>query len=475
MAKSKSGSGSIVKSIESMLPKGISLMHVVLALVLGLMICSFMNDSVVEGQANGKPCLKDVTKDGTTLCANKDDQCVNPNTGEVWSGSESTAPPVNICMTPAIATATATAYAGGKANEKATESTAQAAATKALSADWKIRQGTIPAGVCVAPEGVDVKVNSTCGAQATAAACGGAAGDACTWRDCKDPTLSKSDYGNFVNCLADTGSYNKAPSLLQKTLSDAAALKWMRTSELEIPDTLPTASAGAQNAPGGYTHANGGGSPSDTNYKINKPIPGKDTGDNFLDALGCARGTRENPPNCDNSNYLNSTQKEEIRKEIQDCQSGWTEDDAKKDMYGYLYNNQPIFGYNQTHGLVCRNPFYESYKIKGPNSRIHWGSGCGDGECPCTLPKVGRTDPHANDFLTDAEKKQSVLDRGMIYARNAVGLGLDDGRCDLDERRVNNPWACFGPSAVDKATTAIGKLAGNALTGLAVGNDCKKK
>ena len=79
MAKSKSGSGSIVKSVESMLPKGISLMHVVLAVVLGLMICSFMNNSGVEGltfsaqkTAKGTPawphCKSDIMVGDDSTC-----------------------------------------------------------------------------------------------------------------------------------------------------------------------------------------------------------------------------------------------------------------------------------------------------------------------------------------------------------------------------------------------------------------------
>jgi len=69
-SRSGSGSGSLVKSVESMLPKGMNLMHLVLVIVAGLLLCSFLSNSsdLVEGKA-GDPdtkCTTGTCWDGTT-------------------------------------------------------------------------------------------------------------------------------------------------------------------------------------------------------------------------------------------------------------------------------------------------------------------------------------------------------------------------------------------------------------------------
>ena len=80
-SSSKSSSKSLVNTIESVLPKGISLIHVLLAIGLGIMICSFLSESVVEGLGvkAGAPCPTKGNKGKTSDPTPKSVICSGPS------------------------------------------------------------------------------------------------------------------------------------------------------------------------------------------------------------------------------------------------------------------------------------------------------------------------------------------------------------------------------------------------------------
>ena len=159
-----------------------------------------------------------------------------------------------------------------------------------------------------------------------------------------------------------------------------------------------------------------------------------------------------------------------MHEEITLCEAGWRQNKDTLATYGALYNYNPIFGYSKNGGLVCRNPFYESFQLKTGNPRIHYSAGgCGGPlKCPCLI-----TDKSSNSYLTEAEKKKGVLEKGWIHITNALGGPLGDGRCDNPNIRNEHPVSCAGPWATSFVGEHVSKIWGTAAQKAAIERQCK--
>jgi hypothetical protein len=393
MAKSKSGSGSIVKSVESMLPKGISLMHLVLALVLGLMICSFMNDSVVEGLDgdHNAVCKQGVNKVDEKLCTTPGNVCVNPTTGVVWAGSGKSAPAANLCktsdeqkelvaahtrdvgqgVTQTACTAFLNTQPGKKCPDglvskdktqlKVDETTGTrdiCCTTYAEQQGAAAKKGYIQMGKVVSSGKICVNKGNgpptgSC-KELKGADCGNMPG--CHEIDCKD--VSFNDVSNSWRCWGSPTTKNEDPPVY----AGRSATPWTNTEMLKVDDAATTK----------------------TIYN---------TDENILHKLKCTPGDTTKRANCDASPLLNNTQKDEIRSAIDRCEYGWRDNQKTIDEYQKLYNSNPIMGYNNLRKLHCRNPFFENVHIQASDPRLSFSKTYCDhqvgtkGTCPCHISK----------------------------------------------------------------------------------------
>ena len=93
---SKSASGSLVKSVESVLPKGVNIKHVLLAVLVGLLLCMMFGNSIesmtnLTGQQNassGNGVCRSTSVGGTTCVPDK------------WVSGTDT--PTNLKATPSV-------------------------------------------------------------------------------------------------------------------------------------------------------------------------------------------------------------------------------------------------------------------------------------------------------------------------------------------------------------------------------------
>jgi hypothetical protein len=411
MAKSKSGSGSIVKSVESMLPKGISLMHVVLALVLGLMICSFMSDSGVEG-FEGAPCKGDTSGDSNNGCE-KGTKCYNLKTGDEIKEGETGA-----CATPAHASDYKKRVAAGEGaiGEACFEGsdcttgncvkgtcarvayTGGGAAGTGSSGDTTYK--VLDKGAQQSLEGICSAINSK-GAQGQARAkfCAGTAlaskdacegEDACTWLDCGSSPdswessvyLKGAAHDHLVKCLGNTSELPSLTVLNGKWETNPARLPLWDKYDVDNPD--------------------------DKNAVEKKKNIDTAAGVNFLKKVECKYKFQTNEVDCSGSKLPGGVMKK-VQELANTCAKGW--DGKFKELYksnGWGPNGGPIMSFDSEHGLVCKNPFYDSKEVKVSMPRLIIDETCPDGLCPC--------DSHAD--LAFPEGKVDLLKKGQRYVEN---------------------------------------------------------
>jgi len=385
MGKSKSSKDpikSIVSSVESMLPKGISLMHVVLAVVLGLMICSFLNDSMVEG-LSGRP--KANVLSGNLDSIDKGKYGCAPNyTATVMGGT----PPLP---------SGAAANTANKACYKAGSSGAQGTwldPVKGTKTDsnkkyvWGNTAITSGGGECSLNEKswlTLVAEGSVKGDEATAkvsqkAQCMGHIADKCikdlmcSWTNCKD--LEKLDSIDDINLLANCkkGVSSKATFDIDNAVS---TFKWLNPTEMPalIADKGKRGEAEDKSQWGKRAIADNA-----------LPDANKKGTGNLLDFAGCQWQDSTKTWNCNRTNVPEKLQ-DHLENEAKNCKRGWDKLDPKKNLGYYTKNfGRPILGWKTGKGIICGNPFYDKFEVELDESKLIFNKDLCKGanvSCPC--------------------------------------------------------------------------------------------
>ena len=333
MVKSKSGSKGMVKSVESILPKGISLMHVFLAVVLGLMICSFLSESnnVIEGQEvqEGNKC------DKNSKCA-KGLKCVNGK-GEDITGSNT-----GFCRTMQYITKLKGKDAAAVAGSKTFKNNSK---WNPSSKSLKIQN---KAGKCTAINTKltsDVKYCNSIIAK-TKDECEGDHPQ-CEWLDCSnnasfnDPYLKGKDYDHLIKCLNNG-----------ELLNDGNVTWHKDGSKFRIVDKKGS---------------------KDTNNHIKDDK----VNNSFQKRLNCNVQTDGSLQDC--LQYIPKGAYDKIQDASKACYQGWSK---YKDAYKWN-GNTPILSYSKKDGLKCKNPFYDTTEIHVSDPRLVYSNDCPKGECPC--------------------------------------------------------------------------------------------
>tara|TARA_Y100000389_G_scaffold205066_1_gene262654 strand:- start:2944 stop:4032 length:1089 start_codon:yes stop_codon:yes gene_type:complete len=110
--------------------------------------------------------------------------------------------------------------------------------------------------------------------------------------------------------------------------------------------------------------------------RCNFPSPsspiGREGGDFLKDVLGITKSS-----DVDDSPLIPSPLKDEVRDMIKLCESGWDTSDKVKEIYERANFGRPIMGYNESEGLVCRNPYHYPLVYPGSVPRLFTGpNGC---------------------------------------------------------------------------------------------------
>jgi hypothetical protein len=404
MAKSKSSSKSVVNSIESVLPKGISLIHVLLAIGLGIMICSFLNNSRVEGFWVGDACSKDqkgvqMNSDAKASGGSKPAKCEKYSTPfggegykwvEVKSGGGKKVdcvldpPPTATDCTSACGTLTQTIKTKPSGNGQACAKFAtykckagegdckkNADAKNKVAAEnhgsggtstWKYNDSSTGlkkggSGLCIAKPDHPSEV-ANCKGKKTFTDCDTAV---CDWTACGKPTgkdkakdwvnegeyqLDGASYENIVKCLG-----------MSDELPEDDAVPWDHTA-----DILPLSGKADP--------------PMASKFKFTATT-------NFLHKVGCtySKGT----VNCKAAN-LPELVKDRVAELANDCVGKWNDDFPK----AYKNNGDgPLMSFDKDKGLYCKNPLMEKVEIPGTVPRLINSEHCkkdanGKPQCPCT-------------------------------------------------------------------------------------------
>jgi hypothetical protein len=445
MAKSKSSSKSLVSSIESVLPKGISLIHVLLAIGLGIMICSFLNESRVEGLPPGACNKNNFLKKGTDNETEKAYTCLNVGGTYQWfpeatadSGKEGESCKSGECQAGLVCgsdTYICEAKDTVKLPDKTKtngESCRPGECLIGLLCDY---DGDLGSGKCVLDAsgnyagdpndgsnngGADNDDSNNDGAGTggwaflTTPATGGVCKpnipafkascskfskaecisdgkDTCGWIDCggdKDSwsglesiNLKGTLHDNLVTCLGGNST---------ETPDDPG---WYKTSEL-----LPISGAGDK----------------ELSQKFDNPK-------NFLKKVGC-KWDKTNVT-CANS-LLPIGVKEKVAELGNECAKGWEDFPTTYQLNG----GGPIMSFNSEEGLHCKNPLMERIQVPGTVSRLLKSKRCGKDKCPCR-----------NNAVFEYEKNPGMLKNALtILADNTI-----TSNCHNPNHAKDKPLNCL--------------------------------
>jgi len=447
MAKSKSGSGSIVKSVESMLPKGISLMHVILAIALGLLICSFMNDSkVVEGldgecgwDALSNPTVSVAFKTrGENACKAKNntskdacevvsdciwegdvksyrlgDGCTDGDSEFIGRKDDETGKTLTCKGGKLVDAAVTTATSGGDETTPGGNDGPPAPATA-----WSLSKSKKDAksGMCIPVEHKGTaQYRAICSKKADKSGCDDVDED-CRWVACdKDytgPYLKGKDHNDLARCM---GGSDVLPT----------TFPWETdTSKLEIIDGLTK---------------------DDKHKKRVNDLSWNNTANskNFLQVAGCKKDD-DGRINCAGSNFLSKNARDTVEAQAKNCRNGW---DAPGWEGAYKDNgNGPIMSFTKNEGLKCLNPFYDTVELPISEPRMVESDSCpkdkatGKVVCPCNS--------HA-DLIYD-NKDKTWVEKNVL--RHVMDWGPGE-RCNNKAYQDSNPDHFCAPTH----TATLGK------------------
>ena len=390
---SKSSSKS---SSKSLLPKGLNLMHVVLAVVLGLLICSMLSTGNVEGftgQASAK--------------IPKGMDCKSISGGKyTWSQLSQDADNQQGLWGCKPATGTIDSISGWKSAVKSKDAADTTHTNKKTT-------GTLGPGVCKG------KFSSTadklCHHIDNDKTCLSEGAGICTWKNTGDiysysgglEGVIYYDWMKALNWLdAKSQPLDISPGKAGTDLTAAGKV-----------DLLPLRMGGSA-------------------ITASDPTTGQK---NFLDLIN----TKESKLAMGNDEKIPKALQEEVRDYIEACESGW---DKYPDEY-LLNGGRAIMGYNVSDGLVCRNPLHYPIIQPGNVSRIH---DVDEGGCPSPtadhtrVSKKGNCEKRTSACNWDSSKTYGGAVSGAMY-NNLPFSG--SGPCGLDSCAADYTGQCVKTNA----------------------------
>jgi hypothetical protein len=312
-------------SSKSILPKGVTFVHVLLAIVAGLVICSMMSGSVVEGQGDGlcapEPTLA-ATAPGKVLFAKNPNLCSKHLTDD-------------------------TCTEGGACLWTATPHSTTGAGKKKVPLADIVNATT---GYCAGK--ASASQNDLCNKFTDPKKCDTDSGGVCKFRKADDiysysGGLEGNIYNEWMRALNLVDSKGERTAASLKTVPNEAASSGGISTQL-----LPLRLEGSDQWPGTEGDAKGK--------------------HNFLTHLDVKKASE-----VEKSKKIPKELKDTVKAYVSDCESGWP-----KDLYGDN-GTRPIMGYSRESGLVCKNPFYKPSREPGTVPRAFKGEGCPDPTKAC--------------------------------------------------------------------------------------------
>ncbi len=356
MAKSSSSSRSS-KSSKSM---GIDLTMVLLAVLVGLLVCSLMNN---------KPLIEGIGRDDVTNTPALRNECIQAN-GTLKCGAmpaDATAVDYNMSLTD-----------GGCPTNK------------------QVVFCHNPTTPVTPPD------TGTGGGLAGINDIAAGAGN-CVGRVSNQQTKLCSKYdGNKDQCNNDSGgvcSFKESNSIYSYSggLEGSVWYEWMEA--IGAIDSTGKVRPGAQVG----TSVSTDGQPV-MKFQLNagSSNPTSSKANNFLEVIDVVKGSTnkdnassDTSNNITNSNKIPEALKKTVKAYVDDCIDGWEADDTTKLIYGYN-GGKPIMQYSLQEGLKCLNPYYQPVTEPGTIPRLFRG------EKGCPDPTGG---PNGNIHYVNSDKK----------------------------------------------------------------------
>ena len=297
-------------------------------------------------------------------------------------------------------------------------------------------------GVC---RGVTASQDALCAADPSARSedtCGGSGdvtGGVCAWQNYNDTYsysggLEGTVYNDWMMSLGLMNT-NADPSPTQKAILD----KFKETSMIPLriagrnaagavgtPAALPTGLPGPDSAKDGEN-------------------TGSENSKNFLAHIGV-----KTAKDAINNKYIPDALESEVSRQVARCESGWNEDGYS---LSYAANGgRPIMGYNQSEGLVCRNPLYYPVVLQGSEARIWLGQERDApnnlGGCPDPTANVGGCEKRSSRCSWESSDGYAEAMAGGLYNNLPLTSG---GECGLDSCAAQFPQQCAKTNLVAAA------------------------
>lgn len=174
----------------------------------------------------------------------------------------------------------------------------------------------------------------------------------------------------------------------------------------------------------------------ESNCNFPSPSSPVDGGDFLKNILRITKSSEVDDPEA--GKLIPSPLKDEVRDMIKLCESGWDTNPKVKEIYEKANYGRPIMGYNESEGLVCRNPYNYPLVYPGSVPRLFTGPNgcpsptntmCERRRSQCGWESTGMT----NDFFSTIT--------------NNVPLS-DSGACGLPACVAEYPGQCIKQSAL---------------------------
>jgi len=428
-SSSKSGSKSLVQSVQSMLPKGMDLTQVVLLVLVGVLLCTLMSSSVstVEGYSD---CIVPET-DGTFSVGGEAD------TGDAPANADAS----NADNEEWTSFTGASCVDQGKSGQDIVATGCQSdggplvltgcvADVVPPTVNAFLGSDDLPAPACVPLAGAlsgmesvcSVLDEDSCGADPTSAG-------NCYWRACDDlysvtGTLDGTYFTSWIDGCLGQGAVGSTEQALDGAGVTDVDKTWNLGSilALESADNAHLGDNDFLNKMGWV--AAGGGATGSTDPKT--------IVNNIVTAM-----------RADNS--VPTEYKKIIEIEVENCADGWLENSDTKAAYREKAGGRPIMGYNSSEGLVCRNPFYDSYSVPSRVARLIFNDDIcdGSGNCPCEVP--------SSCGWADKVADKGMVEKGIDGLWHATGGNQSWCKVPACRQMYSNTW-CSPSNLADTVT-----------------------
>ena len=424
MAKSSSSS----KSSKSSKSMGIDLTMVLLAVLVGLLVCSLMNNKpLIEGLDDGDP-VPDLARQSECTQASGDLMCRPANSNSRSPADAFVAP----SYSPTVGGSMAVCNQPGK-----TELWCHIPSPPAISPPPNTRTGGGPTTGSGPPTMRPLDDNS----------------GKCIGRISRSQDALCGKYTQETPCNNNSGgvcSFKKSNDIYSYSggLEGSVWYEWMEA--LNIVDS--SGNVRPNILPSGATSVSTDGQPI-LNFQINQSSsnPTSSRTNNFLEVIDVVNSstTPENASsqtsnNITNSNKIPKSLKTTVKAYVDDCINGWETDATTKDIYRYN-GGKPIMQYSLQEGLKCLNPYYQPVTEPGTIPRLFRG------KKGCPAPSSDNTHYVNSDRKGCATFNTPVCDwPASAGYLEQVGQGAynnlpftESGACGLPVCAGEYPGSCF--------------------------------